>query len=346
MGRIAMAFPAEGSWRWGLRPRLVVGSLVLLVVSSVARLALAQSDADRATARELAKDGYGALTKQDFKTAEDSFRRADSLVHSPLLVIDHARALMGLGRYVEAQERLALVLREGVPSTAPRVWSTAIPTARQLLAEVEPKIAWLTVVVRGAPEPQVTIDEKPVPAMALGVRRAADPGERVLTVSAEGFLSQTTTVALEPGGERAVEIELVVDPDAKPTLAEEKAAKEKADAASRSKPRVDDSHSRTLTYVAFGVGGAGIAVGAVTGILALGKRSNLKDQCSGSSCPASSSKDVDSYHLYGTISGIGWGLGLAGAVTGVVLLLTSEDDKSSSMSLSVSPTQVGLSGAF
>ena len=68
------------------------------------------SEADRATARSLAREGHDALLKKDYALAEDRFRRADQLVHAPSLVVDHARALVGLGRLVEAHERYALVL--------------------------------------------------------------------------------------------------------------------------------------------------------------------------------------------------------------------------------------------
>src|SRR5450432_550214 len=68
-------------------------------------LALAQESAsDRATARSLAGEGYAALKSKDYETAEDRFRRADELVHAPTLVVDHARALVGLGRVGEAYE--------------------------------------------------------------------------------------------------------------------------------------------------------------------------------------------------------------------------------------------------
>jgi hypothetical protein len=341
------------SWaRLDGRPRrpsaTMLGGALLLAAVSVAPLCFAQGDADRATARELAKDGYNALKEQDFQTAEDRFRRADSLVHSPLLVIDHARSLIGLGRYVEAQERLALVLREGIPTGAPTVWNTAIPTARELLAQVEPKVAWLTIVVRGAQQPQVTVDEKAVPSMALGVRRAADPGDRTIVVSAEGYLSQTTTVTLSPGGERVVEVDLVVDPNAARAASSQGSDAQGRSARPFSESEGSSKRSSTLAYVALGVGGAGLAAGTVLGIMALGRRSDLKTQCIGSSCPESSKGTIDDYHLYGTLSGVGFGVGLAGVATGVVLLLTnrSEESSGSGVSLVVSPTEVGLQGAF
>src|ERR1043165_8586206 len=89
----------------------------LLLIASLSGTALAQtnepSEATREQARGLAAQGYDALQRKDYAVAEDLFRRADALVHAPTIVVDHARALVGLGRFVEAHERYELVMREG-----------------------------------------------------------------------------------------------------------------------------------------------------------------------------------------------------------------------------------------
>jgi len=60
------------------------------------------NEADRATARALALEAHKALQNKDYATAAERFGRADALVHAPTLVVDWARALQGLGRFVEA----------------------------------------------------------------------------------------------------------------------------------------------------------------------------------------------------------------------------------------------------
>ena len=86
-----------------------------------ASAALAEpSAADRATARSLAGEGYQALQDKDYATAADRFGRADALVHAPTLMIDWARALVGLGKLVEAQERYEQIVREGVDPKSPK----------------------------------------------------------------------------------------------------------------------------------------------------------------------------------------------------------------------------------
>jgi hypothetical protein len=289
--------------------------------------AYAQTEADRATARNLAAEGYTALKTQDYTTAEDRFRRADALVHAPTLVVDHARSLIGLGRYVEAQERLELVLREGVPESAPWVWKKSIQEAADLVNEVKPKVCWLTINVTGPKEPLVMVDGVPVPVAALGVRRATDPGPRRISATANGFLPKELTLALPEGSERAVTLELSLDPGANRSASHVSVAPPKP-AVQRSNP--PKPASNTLAYAAVGLGGAGLVVGTVTGVLFLGARSDLNQACPGGTCPASYA-DYDETHgrylTYGTVSGVALTVGLVSSIAGVWMLLSDGEEE-------------------
>src|SRR5690242_16306817 len=81
--------------------------------------AFAQSDADKATARSLGQEGQAALDAKDYRTAEDRFRRADSLYHAPTLALGLARSLAANGKFVAAQETYNRIVREGVAPGAP-----------------------------------------------------------------------------------------------------------------------------------------------------------------------------------------------------------------------------------
>lgn len=313
-----------------LRSRLVFSPIrhLVAVLASVMSLwgfpenAYAQTEADRATARNLAAEGYTALKTLDYTTAEDRFRRADALVHAPTLVVDHARALIGLGRYVEAQERLELVLREGVPESAPWVWKKSIQDATELVNEVKPKVCWLTINITGSAEPLVTVDGVPVPVAALGVRRATDPGPRRISATAKGFSPKELTLALPEGSERAVTLELSADPGENRPSSNVAVATPKP-AVQRSNP--PKPASNTLAYAAVGLGGAGLAVGAVTGVLFLGAHSELRKECPGGTCPKSYA-DYDDTHrryvTYGTVSGVALSVGLVSSIAGVWLFLS------------------------
>src|SRR5690242_12546885 len=82
-----------------------------VTTTALPRGAFAQSDADKATARELGKEGQAALDKKDFKTAEDRFKRAEALFHAPTLALGLARAYTANGKYVAAQETYNRIIR-------------------------------------------------------------------------------------------------------------------------------------------------------------------------------------------------------------------------------------------
>jgi hypothetical protein len=305
-----------------------------LLVSPALRAA--PTDADRASARELAREGYDALEQKNYAVAEDRFRRADALVHAPTIVVDHARALVGMGRLVEASERYALVIREGVASDAPASWKQAVIDAEREIEAVKPRLAWLVINIVGPKEPQVTVDGREVPVASLGARRATDPGKRKVRVTADGFVSGGRMVVLKEGEEQTVTITLG---PAESVMLEETAAP------------VDDPVQPTtsaqpspLPWIALGVGGAGLAVGTVTGIMALGIHSDLSESCPDGKCHPQSPEeeermkdDRSQYRTLGTISGIAFGVGLAGAATGVVLLLMDPNAGSTTNAGSVTP---------
>ena len=270
------------------------------------------SAADRATARSLAGEGYQALQGKDFATAADRFGRADALVHAPTLMIDWARSLAGLGKLVEAQERYEQIVREGVDAKAPKSWQRALNDATIELADLKPRLAWVTLSVRGSDQAHVSIDGAVVPPAAVGVRRAVNPGARLVRVQAKGCLPQKRELNLTEGAEAAAAFTLEPDPDAQIEPAVSPLLPLEAAPA--------PAPSSAPMYVAFGVAGAGLVVGGVAGALALAKRSSLSNQChADGACPSSQTRVVSSYHTLGTVSGIGFAVGVAGAGAGLAL---------------------------
>src|SRR5580692_4816192 len=157
---------------------IVVFALLPLLLPLVAPSeAWAQSDSDKATARDLGQSGEAALDQKDFPRAEDAFRRADALYHAPTLLLGLARAQAGLGRVVEAWENYHRIILENV--TSPPVFAKALADAQAEIASVEGRRARVTITVAGAEGSKVTIDDVPVRAEALGIERFVDPGAHV-----------------------------------------------------------------------------------------------------------------------------------------------------------------------
>ena len=139
-----------GSMRLAYRASLC-SAITLAAVVSLAPVTLAQSDGDRATARQLGQEGFQALDAKDYKTAEDRLRRADKLVHAPTLLLGLARALAGEHKFVEAQETFQRIIREGVAPGAPEAFKEAIESAKAEVGPIAPLASRSVTETKGSP---------------------------------------------------------------------------------------------------------------------------------------------------------------------------------------------------
>jgi hypothetical protein len=295
------------------------------------------SAADRATARSLATEGYWALHDKRYAEAADRFSRADSLVHAPTLTLDLARSLVGIGQFVEAQERYELIIREGIDPKAPPSWQRAFTDAKAELAALRPRLAWVTITVSGGNDAHVTIDGIEVPAAAIGVRRAINPGAHEFAVGANGFVGNRQALALTEGQEGAVKLELHVDPS------QQQAEPEPVTPKPAAAPPAPPARNRTPAYVAFGVAGVGLIAGGVTGALWLQKRSTLEKHCPDPEhCLAEDADTVSAYHTLGIIAPTAFIVGAAGLATGITLWALDSGSPSTSGRGPVLRPYVGL----
>jgi hypothetical protein len=307
--------------------RALVGCTLIAAFVVRAAPLHAQTSAERAQARQLAAQGFEALNRKDFAEAEDRFRRADQLVHAPTLVLDRSRALVGLGRLVEAHEGFAQVLREGVAANAPWQWRNAVGFATSELAAVEPRLAWLTLIVHGPKSAQVQIDSRALPDAALGVPRATDPGTHTISVTAQRFLGLQKVVTLQEG--KSLELKLSLEPDPY-APAEPAASKPAPRVIVVTAPPAAHTKDHTLATILLSVGGVGLVTGAITGSLALQVHSDLNRSCPNRNCVptqeaeyADFSAQRDKYRALGTASGVAFAVGAGAALGGAALLLFS-----------------------
>jgi hypothetical protein len=113
------------------------------------------------------------------------------------------------------------------------------------------------------------------------------------------------------------------------------------------------SGMRTAGLVIGGVGVAGIVVGAVTGILAMGNESDSKNRCPNTTCTdATGVNENNSASTQATISTIGFVAGGALVVTGAVLFLVAPKSHATTTALRIVPAVgrgelgLGLGGAW
>ena len=291
------------------------------------------SDADRATARALAQQGQDALDKKDFATALDRFGRASAIVRAPTLALGQARAQVGLGRLVAAQETYQRVLRDGVPPRSPPPFVKAVADAQRELEALEPRIPSVVINVNGAPSPRVTLDGVLVPAAAIGVNRLVDPGTHVVRAEADGFAPSEAPVTVNERGVESVTLSLAPAAGA-------------GGAGGRPAPQ-GGSTLKTLGFVGLGVGGAALVMGVATGVVAVGKHGTLAKLCPTGHCTNQQST-IDSYHLMTNLSTAGFVVGGVLAAAGVVLVITAPRPEAGQAWLApvVAPGYAGVQGSF
>lgn len=295
---------------WGL-------SLVLMLSAAPAS---AQSDADKATARDLANEGQAALDAGDFPKAIDRFARADALFPAPTLKLALARAQVGGGKLVAASETYQAIVREGARPEDPDQFREAVATATQELEQLKPRIPVVVILVEGGQSPEVTLDGAPLSTAALGVKRIIDPGRHTARATAPGMAPAEQTFDLAEGGSAKIRLELKQAASAPPP-----AGGVVPPGVPPPPPEEEDSGGSILTpigAIALGLGGASLVVGGITGVLAITEHSTLSDECnSDKECPEDMQGTLDDYRTFGDVSTVTFIVGGILAAGGVTLLI-------------------------
>ncbi|HEU5073691.1 MAG TPA: hypothetical protein VFU02_05950, partial [Polyangiaceae bacterium] len=119
--------------------------------------ALAQSAADKATARNLATAGIKLYQQQKFEEALDKLKRAQELYDAPVHLLYMARCYVKLGKLVEGAESYRRLVRTELDANSPDVFQTAVADGEKELAEVEPRVPTLTINVEPSTVPGLRI---------------------------------------------------------------------------------------------------------------------------------------------------------------------------------------------
>lgn len=303
--------------------RRVVTRAALAAVAVVCLSSSAMADpsaADKETARGLMNQGRAARDKGDLKAAIKAFGAADALMHVPTTGIELAKAQAAAGLLVEARDTALRVTRIAEKPGDPAPFKAARDAASSLNDELGGRIPSLTVDVKNVPDgktPEVTIDGANVPAEALGSPRKLDPGHHVVEAKA-GTASGKEEVDLAEKDTKSVTVELPA----------QSAAPADATATTGDTPPTDATPSEThhgtpwLMWGGFGLAGAGVIAGGVTGFLAMSKANSVKGSSScqngGSICNPSEDGDISSAKSMATISTISFVVAGVGAAAGLI----------------------------
>jgi hypothetical protein len=283
--------------------------------------------AEREAARQLVAEGETRTVANDLKGAVESYQRANDIMHVPSTGIELARALERVGRLVEARDIALEVIRHAPAPGESKVFAVARTEAATMAAALQPRLGSLEIVGFAA-DVAVTLDGRPVSAASRGLRTPVDPGEHTVTATQDFCTPFTQKVKIAEGQSLKVGEALKCDLNAAKTTAAEQARavklaeeKEKARLAALQPPPAKTSPA---VYAAYGIGGAGLGLGIVTGIMSLSKTSDGKVGCVNGLCPVGNEPDRKSANTLAWVSNVGFLVGVTGAVVGTVALLSGK----------------------
>jgi hypothetical protein len=300
-----------------------VGVVGTVAVPGAIRSAHAEaSAADKETARTLMSEGRAKRADGDHKAALEAFKKADAIMHVPTTGLEVGRELEALGRLTEARDAYLTVSRSDPAPNEPKPFTEARKEAERLADVIAARIPSVKIMLPGVPDDtkmQITIDGVEVPSAVVGVPRKIDPGTHEVIVTI-GTVEKKSSIEVLEAETKDLTIEFTK---------EELAGAAKVEAPKDTpgdKPPADlpppEKKTNVLTYVGFGVAGAGLVLGSVTGLMSLSKASSAKSSCIDNKCPPSTHDDIESSKSLATISTISFVVAGAGAVVGVIGLLS------------------------
>ncbi len=299
-------------------------------------------DGNKELAREWANKAKERYDAGDYQGAIDGIREAEKHARPPTFTRLSALAHERLGKLVEAQRLHQSVADLTLAKDAPEAWVNAKAASETDLKALALRIPKLEIVVSGAsaPDLELTLDGAPFDIGQLGRAVPQNPGVHTVVVRGRGRAPVTRSVELREGATERVEI--AVPAPSRPPPGP------KALPPSSSPPGSGVAVPPALRIVAFGVGGAGLIAGAVTGGLVLGEMGKLGD---GSciveikKCDAGSKAGVESLGLLADISTASFIAGGVFVAAGVVLSVLP-GKKQPSVGVAVSPSSLSVWGDF
>jgi hypothetical protein len=250
--------------------------------------AAASPDADGTSrARALFEEATERAHRQDWSEALHDFERSDALRPHAVTRYNIGYCERALGRVTRARRMFAAVLAGDAERGAGELPEDFATAARQYLAELEARVAHvtLTVLPEGA---AILVDGRPLersgsvasagtrepgpaePAPASPFEVEIDPGSHTFVASKDGYESAVTTRAFEEGARQTLSIDL---PPIKAAAAWQLLAPTRPASARATAP------NRLPFAIALGVGAAGALAGGISGVVALVDKGKVADSC-------------------------------------------------------------------
>jgi tetratricopeptide (TPR) repeat protein len=281
-----------------------------------------------AAAREQVKLGYTLAQEGKCEEAIPHFVESLRLDAKAVTLINLAsceektdRLADALGHWIEARARAQA---ENNPAI--------VEEAEKRAKALEPRLPKLTVVLEGAPpDAEVVRDGVVLGKVSLGVPLPVNPGAHALVVRGASVEESSETVTIVEGETKSVTLH--AGPPKKSVASAERAGEGRG--------------LSPIVYAGFGTAAVGLVGGSVTGVLALSKASTAKQGCANGECADQASLDAaQASRSMGTLSTIGFAVGVVGAGVGIAGLVWGKPSAGTSVAVSLNPSGAALRGTF
>jgi hypothetical protein len=214
-------------------------------------------------------------------------------------MINLAQCEQNMGQLVAASKHY----RIGIAALPPG--DDRLAVSKEHAAALEKRLPHLTVALAAEPPAgtKVEVDGQGFPLEELRAGAPVDPGRHVVVLQAPGAAEQRSTVDVAEGEAKTVAFAGAAPP-----------------------PPSADTHEgpsdkRVAGFVVGGVGVVGLVVAAGTGGVLVSKNAQITSGCpSKMGCSATVQGLIDSTGSLKIVNAVGWGVGIAGVATGVVLI--------------------------
>ncbi len=312
------------------RPWVPLGMMAALLAPSLAHAAGAD---DKAAAQVLFEEGRRLMDQGKYGDAcpkLESSQRLDpgagTLLNLAACYEKNGQSASAWVTYTDA----AVASREHHPD-----WQKSAEARAKALY---PTLAHVVVDVPNAPNGvNVTRDGKVLESGSFGTAMPVDPGHHTIDATAPNKKPFHEEVDVAPKADTRVTIKL----EDAPHTEENAPITREHDVTSRSGP------VRTIGVAANGVGVAGRVVGGVFGVLAIGRKNDAAPNCLSdfSRCNTTGKAAVDDAFTLGTVSTIGFVVGGALAVAGVVMFVLAPKH-TERVTIGLSPFGASVGGTF
>lgn len=221
--------------------------------------------------------------------------------------------------------------------------------ARQRQDALVRRLSRLGVALAGAPVHGLTVrrDGRRMEPSSLGVDVPVDPGVHVVEVTAPGYLPWSTRVVVS--GEGEVVRVMVPAPERSPPAPSPASPSPPPASLTRATAEPPERRFTRATWTAAGVGVAGIGAGTALGLRARSQWQQARRDCDGSNnCSDAADALIERSRRDGNIATLGFAIGGAALITGVVLYVRSPRSRGRPVQLAplIAPATTGAAAAW